>query len=391
MRAVMVGSRPRPALLPPLPLAAGIVALAAYSSLRLAQLADRFASGLAGSDFYWNVSAAGIGLRHGWAAVYDRQLYGQVTHQGGALSYANLPVIAWLTVPFAGLPFRLGLLAWMAPLVALLLLAWWLAAPGGGWQRVAHLGLLLAAAPVLRALDLGQYHLAVVGFLALHWWLARRGRPVLAGVVLALACLKPQDVFLVPLAVALSGRWRCLGAWAVAAGLLGLAMALVLGPAGLEAYRRNLDFALDPVTTATTLWGNLPAWVPALPLRAAIATTALLPALFEGAPRYGRAVAAGVVGSVLCTPYLNDPDLSILVLAGWLALGAGLPGWARWALLLAWLAIAIPAGGVPRAGDPAVLAPLAAALFWLVALAALAVVPWLAAPSRHPARAVAAT
>src|SRR5205807_6267712 len=140
-----------------------------------------------------------------------------------------------------------------------------------------------------------------------------------------------------------------------------------LGPFGVTAYVRNLQQAFDSVTTATTLWANLPPWAPAPPLRAVIVGLALLPALFEGGPRYGRAVAAAVVGSLLCTPYLNNQDLSILVVAAWLALGTGLPAWARVALLPSYVAVAMPAGPYPHHGDLMVIAPLVVAVFWLVA------------------------
>jgi Glycosyltransferase family 87 len=374
MRVVTTAARA-----PSLAAAAATVALATYAVWRLAQLVARFASGAAGTDFSWNVSAATIGLRHGWAAVYDRQLYGAFTHHGEPLSYANLPAVAWFAIPFTAVPFTAGLLTWMALLAALLLVAWWVAAPGSGWERVGHLAVLLAASPVLRALELGQFEVAVVALLAVHWWLLRRGRPVLAGVALALACLKPQDVFLVPVVLVLTARWRCAGAWAATVAALALAMALALGPSGLVAYRQNVAQALNPLTTATTLWANLPAWAPAPPLRAAIVLLALTPALFEGAARHGRAVAAAVIGSELSAPYLNNQDLGILVVAGWLVLRCGLPRWARWALVPSYLAVTIPAGPLPRAGQLVVVAPLTTAAFWLLALAAIAVVPWLGA------------
>jgi hypothetical protein len=381
----VVTAAPRPAVLPPLPGAVAVVAAGTYAAWRLAQIGHRFASGVAGTDFYWNVCAATIGLRRGWAAVYDRQLYGELTHYGEPLAYANLPAVAWAAIPLTGLPFRVALLLWMAPLVAVLLGAWWVAAPGGGWERVAYLVLLLAAAPVLRALELGQYEIAVMGLVAFHWWLLRRGRPVLAGVALALACLKPQDVFLVPAVLVLTGRWRPAAAWAATCAALAAAMALALGPAGLVAYQQNVAHALNPLTTATTLWANLPGWAPALPLRALVAALALVPALFDGARRHGRAVAGAVAGSMLSAPYFNNEDLGVLVVAGWLALGCGVPRWARWAAVPTYLALVIPPGADPRAGQPAVVAALAAAAFWLVALAALALVPWLV-DGRRPTR-----
>src|SRR5207247_662922 len=94
--------------------------------------------------------------------------------------------------------------------------------------------------------------------------------------------LKPQVVFLVPVAVALSGHRRCLAGWAGMAALLVAVQAVALGPAGVVAYRQNLDHALDPVTTSITLWASLPRWVPVLPLHALVAGLAL--AAGAGAP-----------------------------------------------------------------------------------------------------------
>jgi hypothetical protein len=298
-----VSGRPaRPAWLPPLPLAAAILAGGSLVAWLLVRLIALFSGGGAGLDYSFNRSAARIGLAHGWAAIYDRRLYGQVAQNGGPLSYANTPVIAWLAAPLAGLPFRVGLMIWMVPLLLMLLAAWYLAAPGGAWQRLGYLVAMLAAAPILLGIGLGQFSLLVMGLLAVHWWLVGRGNPVLAGVTLGLACLKPQDTFLVPVALALTGRWRCVGAWA-------------------------------------------------------------------------GTVAAAIAGSVLATPYLNWADLGQLLLAGWLVLGTSPPAWARWAMAPSYVALAYPAAGY---GLP----PICAAAFWLIALALLATLPWLLAPSK---------
>jgi hypothetical protein len=354
-------------LAPPAPLGLAIAVLGAYLAIKLHLVLVEFLSGGAGLDYGYDVSAARIGLQHGWAAVYDRRLYGEVTHFGGPLSFVNLPVIAWLAVPFTALPFRVGLALWTLPLVLMLLVCWWSLAPGGGWQRLAHLLAVLAAGPVLFAIDLGQITLAVMGFVGLHWWLLRRGWPVLAGVALGLACVKAQDVFLVPVVLVLTGRWRCAAGLAATVAALALSMVLVLGPGGVAAYRSHLDFAFDPITTNYTLWGHLPGWAPVLPLRAAIVVLALVPGVMarglEGRSRYGRAAAAAVVGSLLATPYLNAQDLSLLIVAGWFALQAGLPRWARWLMVPSYVAVAYPAGPFP---------PLSVEVVWLLALAFVA-------------------
>jgi alpha-1,2-mannosyltransferase len=363
---------PRPARLPPLPIAVSIVLLGLYAAFQLHNLGQQFVTGggQSGADFFVAASAARLGLEHGWAAVYDRQLYGEYANWAGPVSFANLPVIAWLAAPLAYLPPGVGLAVWIAPLIVLLLAAWWVAAPGGTWERVALLGVILTVTPVLRALMLAQFTLAVAGFLALHWWLVEHDRQLLAGVALALACLKPQVVFLVPVALALTGRWTCLAAWAATVAMLALAMGAVLGPRGIVAYRQNLALALDPVTTASTLWRVLPGWVPTLPLRGAIAVLALVPALFEGRARYARAVAAAVIGSVLTTPYLIGHDLTALVVAGFLVLGSTPPAWMRWALVPSYVALALPFASMW----------LGIELLWLPGLALLAVTPWLLEP-----------
>ena len=350
---------------PPLLLVAVTVVLGVTAADLLVRLAVEIAAGRVGLDFAYDLAAARLGLQHGWAAVYDRHLYGVVTNHGDPLSYANTPVIALLAVPFTALPFRVGMALWTLPLLVALVAAWWLAAPGGPWQRAAHLFALLAAAPILFGISIGQFSLAVTGLLALHWWLVGRGRPLLAGVALGFAFLKPQDAFLVPVALALTGRCRCAAAWAATVAGLALTSALVLGPAGVEAYADQLvHHSLDSVTTAYTLGPHLPAWLPSLPVRAVVAVLGLIPALLDGRERYGRALAAAIAGSLLATPYLNWQDLGQLILAGWLVLDSAPPRWLRWAFVPGYLAVAYPAGPLP---------PLCTALLGLMALAWLAV------------------
>ena len=99
------------------------------------------------------------------------------------------------------------------------------------WARWARLPLAVGAAfvcaglgslPMLRTVLLGQYSgfmlLAVTG--AVIW--SMEDRDARAGVALAAATLKPQLIFLVPLAWLLQRRWR----------------ALVAGAAGVRRSRR---------------------------------------------------------------------------------------------------------------------------------------------------------
>lgn len=85
---------------------------------------------------------------------------------------------------------------------------------------------------------MGQTTLIVAAALAACWWCARYGRPVLAGVLLALASIKPPLSVFVALWLVLERQGRVLAAAATATCLLALVPMVVLGP--LAAWREWL-------------------------------------------------------------------------------------------------------------------------------------------------------
>jgi hypothetical protein len=177
-------------------------------------------------------------------------------------------------------------------------------------------------------------------------------------------------VVLVPIALALSGRWKAAAACATTVAVLAASCLVALGADGVEAYQRSLAFELGrPFIVHHTLASNLPSWAPLTLVRAAIAAAALVPALFAGAQRYERAIAAAVLGSCLVTPYLNGEDLTILVVCAWLVLRSGQSGWAQAAVVVSYpfLALENQLGVTP--------------LLW-VEVAWLAILAW-AAVTRH--------
>jgi Glycosyltransferase family 87 len=326
----------------------------------------------AGSDFAEYIAAARLTLRSGSAAPYQPVLFvAELRALGQQRDTAvNTPIIHWLVVPFTVLPLHLAYLTWLVVLLGALTATWWMAAPGNGGARRWHLLAALGVFPVYYALWEGQMTLLVVGLFVLHWWLIARGHPLLAGVALGLACLKPQMVALVPFALLLSGRWSAALACLMTVLALAAASLALMGLAGLHGYQYSLslELAREPITRHT-LSGQLPGWVPMPPLQGLIAAVALLPALFEGTRDYGRAAAAAAVGSLLVTPYLNPEDLAILVPCAWLFLRTEAPAWARPALMASYLVIALdPAFYLHRAG----LLILGTELLWLGVLAWLA-------------------
>ncbi len=197
------------------------------------------------SAFYFmarGMRLLGLGLNHQlYSLAVQYALEGVVRKHGAGLTvpFVNPPIAAWIIMPFTYLPLRMAYLVW--DLTGLM-------AAGGGlwWMRIIHkdvsgLGLVamagLASYPTYIALGQGQFDLlwplavalavstiTVVGY---RFWAPR---VIVSALIVA---LKP-DLFLGLLVPALS-RWRDARVRAFGATLVvfGLAVVLILGPAGL--------------------------------------------------------------------------------------------------------------------------------------------------------------
>jgi hypothetical protein len=364
-----------------------LVGLASYALFLVPNLVSRPEN----SDFgqYW--TAARLTLAHGAAAPYDVERFRAAftDFSGRPDGYATAPPVTWLAMPLTAVPFRAAHAVWLTALLAAVGWAWWMGAGGGRLERGLQLLLLVAALPFLLAVQLAQVSLLVDALLVAHWRLLRDDRAVLAGVALGLAFVKPQDVSLVPLALLLAGRWRAALGCAATVAALAAAVAVTLGPAGLDAWARSVDHELRfDFATRHTLWAHLPGWLPAAPARGLVAALALAPALLAGRRRPAVALAGAVVGSLLVTPYLNAQDLVALIVVAWLVLREEGSPRLRTAALLSYpaVALALVVPGAPQ---------LAVELAWLVGLAWLATRPRrpvaVACPARGPGPAPRAT
>ena len=112
-----------------------------------------------------------------------------------------------------------------------------------------------------------------------------------------------------------------------------------------------------------TLGANLPPWLPALPVRIVVAVVALVAAVRARAGRWEPALAAALLGSLLVTPYVNDEDLIVLLVAAWLLIGRRARRPALLALLVSYPVLAL-SNQVPAA------LLLGMELTWLIVLAA---------------------
>jgi hypothetical protein len=294
------------------------------------------------NDFLIYYAAAEVGRTHGWSRIYDRGLVlgalrDVLQRQPGDTPYMNPPYLAWLAAPLTAFAAPEAALTWVLLLVGCLLTAIALIAPADWLSRVAYGGAVLGFFPTMVALAYGQVAPAVILVVVGGWWLLRRDRPVAAGVVLSLVALKPQLGILVPIALAAAGHRRVFAAWAAATAVLVAAAVASLGIDGLADFGRALQYASITYTdqqrfTLLAVLGNTPVATMAEVAAAAIA-------VLVGRRHRGQVelpIAAGVLGSLVASRFLNANDLAMLAVPAWLLFRAGERGWQRWPAVVLW-------------------------------------------------------
>jgi hypothetical protein len=286
------------------------------------------------NDFRLIYGTALTGLHRGYDHLYDLAAQNQAVDSIGNGFYwspfLNPPPLVWLATPLTVLPFTLAVWIWTILLLGALVLAWYLAAPGDRLTRAAHLALLLGVFPVAFGVMVGQPVALVAATVAACWWFSERNRTVLAGLALSLIVLKPQVALLVPLCLLVSGHARVFGTWLVATGLIALVALAMLGPEGLSRYRDALSLASQWEPTRRYAFAGLVGLGPQLYVVQAIVALATLLAAWRHRHRgAGLPIAAGIVGSLLFTPYVGFQDFAMLFVAGWLVLRAGATDWQK--------------------------------------------------------------
>lgn len=296
------------------------------------------------SDFLLYYRDARVGWVYGWSHLYDLGAWDAITRQLGIHSTdpnsgsLSLPLLSWLVAPYALLPMPLAYGAWLTTLGALAVLAWRLAAPFEALGKWSQLGLLAIFLPFIFGLTLGSAIVIAFAAVAASWWLSRRQRPWLAGLVLMLTLVRPQVALLVPICLLLAGQLRVFfgfvtgGAAVAALTLLTIPFSSLITYAatmrGVASHPKSWEVASD--LTVTSL--HPAALAMAAVVLVALATMAV--ALLAKRTTHADTIAltAGLLGSLLVTPYLHAQDLTMLLLAMWLWLG-WLPA-KRWPLVL---------------------------------------------------------
>ena len=146
--------------------------------------------------------------------------------------FAYTPLVAWILAPFGRVSPNISLLFWqLISALSLLVSAVFLSRTSNArTSDILFLSSLFL--PVIATLWSGQVSLVFGLFpLSAGYFLFKRNRPLLAGVVWSLLCLKPQFVFvpaLVSFSLLLAGRFKCCIGFAIGViALIGLTVILV--------------------------------------------------------------------------------------------------------------------------------------------------------------------
>lgn len=334
-----------------------------------------------GTDFV-TLYTGGVVAQQGDAAqVYDHQRFHAA--QKATIGSESIPFFGWyyppvyllLAWPLALLPYGAALALFLGASFAALALVVWRIAP-----RPLALIALAAFPGVFVNLGHGQNGFLTAALLG-GGLLLLRSRPVLAGLLFGLLCLKPQTALLLPLALLAGGHWRAI----LATGATAAALALVsLGLFGAETWRGFLaasSFTREVVLeqgglgwekvqstfAAVRSLGGPVALAYAVQAVVSLAAAAAVAVVWRGAADFAVKASALVLGGLLATPYALDYDLAQLALPiAWIAaLGSatGFRDGEKILLALAWLLPLIARGLAGAAGvqvTPLVLAALLA-------------------------------
>jgi len=354
-------------------------------------LNDRFGRPL-GTDFS-NVYAAGTYVLEGNAAAPFDPHRQYVREQ--AIFGADTQFYGWHYPPFflglagllATMPYWLALLLWQGVTLALYL--WAIRGILGPAKESSlvkdSLWLLVALAYPAVFINLGH---AQNGFLTAALFAGALTqldrRPLIAGMLIGLIAYKPQFGLLLPLVLAVSGRWRVFFAAAATVAVLALAVTLAFGADVWSAFLASTKFSrgvvleqggtgwykIQSVFSWVRMWGGGVPLAYAVQGAVTLAVAVALGWLWRTRASFPLQAAALLIGTVLATPYLLDYDLVLLAPAiAFLAVDGASRGFAPYekTLLAALWLLPLAARSVAQA----TLIPLVAPLMLLAFIALL--------------------
>lgn len=163
-------------------------------------------------------------------------------------------------------------------------------------------------------------------------------RPLISGLLFGLLCYKPQFAVVIPLVLAVTGRWRAFGAAAVTVLAATVIVTLLFGAGIWPAFASSAQFTRDVVLEQgntgfhkiqsvfawVRLWGGSVAAAYALQILSACAALFALVCIWRKDMSIQDRGAALCLAALLSTPYSLDYDLMLLAPAIALLAAAGM-------------------------------------------------------------------
>jgi glycosyl transferase family 87 len=268
------------------------------------------------NDFRLYYAGAEVGLRYGWAHIYDVQL-----HQAAVAAlrpigpwYALLTPapITWVVAPLTLIGYPAAYWVWVALSLALLGAAAWYARPRQHSATVYFIW-WAALSPLWFSAYEGQVTILAAAAVLAGWRLLETRRDFLGGAILAVALFKPHLILLLPLALLASGRWRALLSFSVVATVVGIGMLLTLHPEGIQGYLATLMSPQPAGDTAKTLRSALGGSPAVFVIQAAVIIAVIAVALNARRTRVvWPVIVAAILGSFLLATYWHPQDYLVL-------------------------------------------------------------------------------
>jgi hypothetical protein len=151
-------------------------------------------------------------------------------------------------------------------------------------------------------------------------------RPIVAGIAFGLLVYKPQFLFMIPLVLMATGRWRTLLAASATAVALTILVTLLFGGEIWNAFIHSMSFTrvvvleqggtgfhkIQSVFAWVRLWGGSVGMAYGVQGALSLAVAVALVALWRGDASMERKGAALCLAAILTTPYSLDYDLMLL-------------------------------------------------------------------------------
>jgi alpha-1,2-mannosyltransferase len=240
------------------------------------------------------------------------------------------PFFLFVAAALALMPYGLALAVWQAVTLGLYVLTIGAIlkafSPGGAISRDPMWLLAALAFPaVLINIGHGQNGFLTAALLGGALVVLDR-RPIVAGLLLGLLVYKPQYGLLIPLVLAVSGRWKCFASAAITVALLTLATTLTFGAGVWHAFLASTEFTrtvvleqgntgwykIQSVFSWARMWGTPIPLAYALQGAVILGIGAALVWLWRSAAPYPLKAAALCLATILATPYSFDYDMMVL-------------------------------------------------------------------------------